>query len=811
MRSNLKLMMIFMLLASLFTACVKEEFIYENLGEANQGFTVTVMTASTRTAEDYASTTFTPGDKIGLFVVIGGYIKEFNICYTMNAYGDWNGDGSYWGDENSDVYYFAYYPYREDYFFYENYAAKTLGLNPSDEFLESLASQMVADTEDWRDYQVDPTYNGDASDKDLFFFDNLIDQWDIKYDQSGTGYTNSDLMVCQGYFNQSTVNSYPLVLKLAHQHSMIHLEFPDELNFQDASGKVQTEFSDNPQANDAVLSVWIDAIEDDDHTELIAGVYNIEGGLKDLSEDSLSIYYNTPNNFRYILRPHTSVAYLHIKYSYYDDSNVLIDKTFNQNLYPVKNSYTHYLMDDGQIPTGDPQPIRTAGDFPTCVGAFWRYNESGERVVKIQPIEEDYGAWRALVYKMDANWDNTSDIRLSTETANIKYYNTNAENYQITTLAQTVSGIASANEPIVFRIGLTDEDFDMKGLTGAYVPARYAVIMLMYADSKKYQLIYLRQGEDPDYLFEQDNDAYIGASSAYTGRFHASKISPYNLTSSTWASTYDTQEKVLYGQGVFVDYPSKLGGYTAFANTADPCWMYSAYSADNNFGNSSYQGPNDVWSNIYTTYEQCPANYPSADSTYFFNYERPHSGSESAYISSYVGTASQVGQSLFAAPLANDPTNVIAGYYADGYYDRYVLAGTWDPSYDYGYTNYAATGLLFYNSRDFASVFFPTGGVKSTATPAFAVEELASSSNQTFPIIPKNGYYLTATQYATNLHYYLHLMADYNTSGVDDAIVAGSAGGVSYAEVTHSGYYAAYGQMLLRPFVETEAEAAAGE
>ncbi len=833
-----------------------EESVTTNPNEVGEALTLNVFDArslSSKALENDASTEFQPGDKIGLFIVIGDYLQQFNECYTMNSNGVWTGQGAYWGDDTSDVYYYAYYPYMKSLCF-DDYYETTLGVVDEDDDYGEVDGTYGTGTPDGHaplfnneieevtdaetglvtsykvvkrgtKYLVAPIADA-ASDSEErtaeYFFHDIIGKWQPRRYQAGNNYSLSDLMVCRGYFSQTSINQYPLTLALKHQMSMMHFEFPSKYKFdigtdgqgslvaidqpaeyvesykfpegflgdgeeavdeyvalwgadgspdyytgagEPTPGDVMTDNSlSDTDVDRGTLSIYVDAVKKLSET-VIGAISNIEKFAHDLTEIEGSTYYQPDttdadgvvttgkhNEFRYIIRPHDadlvsfgsySGALVHISYSYMnvdengdvtqvDGVDEVVANSYNTNFKPTTNGYVHYMMDDGDIPTGDPALIRTAvpdgsaystGDeefYPTCVGAFWRHDQSGERIVKIQPSQtEDLGEWRAFVYQMDANWDSNTDIRLSTDASNVNY-DDDAEEHQVTTLSQSISGTCGVDNPIVFKIGLTEDDWDMKSnVTGFYTPARYAVVMLIYANSTKYQLIYLRQGEDPDYLFSK-YDTYTNKAGVSVNRAYATKLSPYNLTAQSWKDeTPDATTKIFAAEpvsvvlqlqyadspdatktkGTFVDYPSQVGGYitpSTYSNHA-----YYLLNATDNYSSSTIAMP---WVQAY--YEASPKGVSSADGTRTFDYERPNAGMDTAFDPTYDGAKSQFAHSLFYDPL-NNGTNCQSGYYADGFHDRRQVGK------QYTTRNMSSTGMLFYNPSSNASVFLPAGGVKS--------------------------------------------------------------------------------------------------
>lgn len=145
----------------------------------------------TRVKEEGYKTTFTAGDKIGLYAVknnaiITGYN---NVCLTLAADGKWTppaGTDIFY--EGSDAVYYAYYPYQE--------APPAGTLVPS------------------------------SADADGFFA-NVVAQWMPAADQSSYAkYTASDLMTGKGTMSGTPGNTHTLSFTLTHRMALVILNLP---------------------------------------------------------------------------------------------------------------------------------------------------------------------------------------------------------------------------------------------------------------------------------------------------------------------------------------------------------------------------------------------------------------------------------------------------------------------------------------------------------------------------------------------------------------------------------------------------------
>lgn len=128
-------------------------------------------------------------------------------------------------------------------------------------------------------------------------------------------------------------------------------------------------------------------------------------------------------------------------------------------------------------------------------------------------------------------------------------------------------------------------DGALQGLRrGDGAPARYAVVLLTYADGAKRQKIFLRQGEGADYVMRPGDRDGSGAAVA-DDRACARRFLPYNLTASAsqWAAascgaTYDSYPQLTARGGSLVQYPSQ-GGAAFQGQASKDAWLRRAFSS----------------------------------------------------------------------------------------------------------------------------------------------------------------------------------------------------------------------------------------
>ncbi len=472
------------------------------------------------------------------------------------------------------------------------------------------------------------------------FFANVVAAWSSVEDQSDRGYESSDLMISKGYFNDIYLNTHSLYFGFVHQMSMLHLEFPYS--------------STEPASN---ISLSIDGV--------------VVGSEK-LHQLTKGNYAGAENHFRYIFEPSSVARSLVVEY----DFGGVADITTSANVTFSSSSYVYYIIDGTALPADAPEVVTTEDDV-VCVGAFWRADQKGERIISMQPDMDNYGFWRAIVYEMSTPWLTRDNIQLSADMSGFDP-EADAENFVVDEGVQIVRGYSDFTMPIEFRVGLGAEYTPTED-----APARYATILLTYCNNTKYFLLYLRQGEEPDYLFREGDVLSDGSS-----RTLARKWSPYNLTKGASDVWEDAGYAILADKADFVEYPSQVGslvpwGSTVATNVARAKWVWKPTGAVSSW--LAFSATVSYWATISDSFENSPAGY-----------RRPVDGATDV-ATTVTWDVSETMQSLFLA--ADDTSNRQYGYYADGYADRAGGEATDETM--------AAAGVLFYNPNNFASLFLP--------------------------------------------------------------------------------------------------------
>ena len=414
---------------------------------------------------------------------------------------------------------------------------------------------------------------------------------------------------------------------------------------------------------------------------------------------------------------------------------------------PIADMILYAQWSTMPVGPGTPPPASTI----RYVGAFWRADEIGERIIRMQ-VDGEYAApWVAVVTYLDGRWNSASGdgvlldtMMLSTGALSARGISfssviahasiSNAESYNLLSTGKTViSGDASAGT-IIFRIGLQKTGSQSSAWNPALNPpfnttnrpARYAIVTLFYGPNLESSMnLFLRQGEYADYLMHP-NDSIRTAGMYQATRPDAARFSPYNLTAATLDAAVGINGAGS-NPGIFTAYPTQAGAMFQWANIgtgADNRTRYAWNPYTPSATGWNIITPNtDYWTDagmLVNTHETCPSGY-----------RRPTDGITNAGVppTSAAAANSEFRQSLWLYPQINnvsDLNNVVWGYYADGFFDRRALAtspgspGVANSAVSSGDENVAYIGNLFYNpvtssDRYQASLFFPVAGYRTNS------------------------------------------------------------------------------------------------
>lgn len=341
-------------------------------------------------------------------------------------------------------------------------------------------------------------------------------------------------------------------------------------------------------------------------------------------------------------------------YTYADQNSSASSRTTTVTLGSSTVNVTQ--LSPAVIPPGGSGTEITSGQ--TYVGAFWKSDQTGERIIRI-PVTSasNAGTWMATVYQTDASWSADDIVFDNNMDDAFPMNNNNAEGYQVassSTAARHASGLitsgASSASPqyILFRIGLKSTH----NATAA-TPARYATVVITYANGAKAQLLFLRQGHDPDYLM---------------GSGSSPKWSPYNVGTA----------------GSFVDYPTKAGYYKKWTTSTT---MYDP----------SIAGVISDWTNDVTNTgiaNVCPLGYkiPSTDGS-----SAPSASNEMGYLQAASSAYGYYADGYF------DRRAITGASGTNASSNSTVSNGTADVAY---------IGSVFYNPATMASLFLPAAGFR---------------------------------------------------------------------------------------------------
>lgn len=342
------------------------------------------------------------------------------------------------------------------------------------------------------------------------------------------------------------------------------------------------------------------------------------------------------------------------------------------------------------------------------VGAFWKANQQGERLIRIPRSGTTVdGKWTAIVIDgqdwMHLDTQMTTDLNVgwrtdgSPDETNVDNGNDtgfDAEHSVNGNLKYVTGTLSPTDNYIYFRIGLNS----IYSPTQA-APARYGIVLLAYANNKQMQRIWIRQGEGDDYVFSNTDPVPSGGTRGGV----CVRFSPYNLTAP--AGKMNTELGV--NGGVFTAYPSQGGALFFWANNTT---AWTQVGAAPGWIKNEIVG---FWNTLGATSETCPPNY-----------HRPNNGSITASTNGTDAPQSEVYQSLWLnsqlSETAGSVTNSVSGYYADGYFDRRkILTGTTSSGFSVVSStdpyNVAYKGRLFYNPTNYASLFIPYAGRRADA------------------------------------------------------------------------------------------------
>lgn len=325
-------------------------------------------------------------------------------------------------------------------------------------------------------------------------------------------------------------------------------------------------------------------------------------------------------------------------------------------------------------------PYGAGAPYENFGAAFWRNNEVGERII-FAPTTNSECYWTArVIYGEDF-------IRLSqTDDSRTSEYGRpttgNPEDYKPDDTWKTYlqmpfrKGTAQKTAYPKFRIALT-------GVNPNPAKPRYGLVAFMAAPfvrTGQTFLVFVRQGEEPDYLFSP-TDTYNGAPRTYAQAF-----SPYNLTvpdpENHPGGANFSDHKMMTQEAVFTQYPTQQG------------YLYQ-------------------WGNDIAIHPDNPtAETAIIDYTYDYNASYKNI-CPNGYTLARTDELRSVFNHSFRDPLSQRET---MGLCADGYYDR-VEHERNNSVYSVGSgPKRGAAGDVYYNTKTRASIFTPYSSNRIEAT-----------------------------------------------------------------------------------------------
>jgi len=361
------------------------------------------------------------------------------------------------------------------------------------------------------------------------------------------------------------------------------------------------------------------------------------------------------------------------------------DYSFRDTLYVITGNIEKVVVLEYDI---------SGGNFGPWVGTFHRWDQTGERIIKIR----NTGEWQATVTQgasfIRLNGAGTTDANWGTSLAALGNDLGFDADYPVAGSAVSLSG----HGIIYFRVGITDS------LAYWGAAPRYGVIEITTDNGVR--KIYVRQGEEADYVMrESDPNPAINE----PNRPYAARFAPFNLadplrgTGGNNISMHNYMALVGVMDSLkFTDYPTQAGYFFQWNLGAGS--DLKAYNPVNALLSiSGWQtSAKPSW---IRRLEPCPVDY-----------RHPNDSLQNP-------ATSEIRQSWYATP--NILNNSVWGFYADGFFDRLTVGqspnGVDSTAVSYNPSNLADplnaeiayAGRLVYNPSNNASLFLPAPGIRA--------------------------------------------------------------------------------------------------
>lgn len=326
------------------------------------------------------------------------------------------------------------------------------------------------------------------------------------------------------------------------------------------------------------------------------------------------------------------------------------------------------------------------------VGTFHRHNQVGERVISIKTPKSGVYTIQ-VVHGQDfiriapgIGTKGSDDPNLLTASHG------DAEDYPVRDGKTLLIG---NSDHILFRVGMT-------GTIGIH-DVRYGLILVTHAGGVN--RIFVRQGEEPDYVMRPVDPIGGNASITREDRPNAVKLAAFNLT--------DPQGRI--GR---VDLGNRKGGFTQFPSEGGYFFQafqpYAWYPTGNVVDWISAPSINSNW-------ESCPPGY-----------RRIKDGID---VNAGFVEGSEMRQSLWYYPkngsASSDYENSIRGLLADGNFDRKEQIEKKYNGYSGISVGEGATighlGVIIFNPFNYASIFMPGAGARNYFMSGTLIDSGASS------------------------------------------------------------------------------------